>query len=47
MRRGTILCAAVFGAAVWVTAPAPADTANDGHRHLGTECVVTETSWVR
>src|SRR5688572_10503718 len=44
-RRGTILFAAVFGAAVWASAPAPADTTYDGHQHLWTECVVTETSF--
>jgi hypothetical protein len=44
MRRGTLLVIGVFAAAVWVTAPAPADTSNDGHQHLETECVVTETA---
>ena len=45
MRRGKLLFAAVFGAAVWVTAPAPAEPTYGGYQHLKTECVVSEGSY--
>ena len=44
IRRGWLLCAAVVGYGIWMTAPAPGGT-NYASEELGTSCVVNETSY--
>jgi hypothetical protein len=44
IRRGLTLSAAVLAVGAWITTPAPGGT-NYGYQHLGTSCVLTETSW--
>jgi hypothetical protein len=44
IRMRFILCAGVFGFGIWITTPAPG-ASYYGHEHLGTRCIVTETSF--
>jgi hypothetical protein len=44
VRMRFIFCAAAFGFGIWVTTPAPG-ASNYANQHLGTRCVLTETSW--
>ena len=44
IRRGWLLCAAVIGYGIWMTAPAPGGT-NYGSQQIATSCVVNDTSY--
>jgi hypothetical protein len=44
IRRGWLLCVAAAGFGIWMTAPAPGGT-NYGNQHLGTSCVINDTSY--
>jgi hypothetical protein len=44
IRRGLLLCVAVVGYGIWMTAPAPGGT-NYASTQLATSCVVNDTSY--